>query len=73
MRQQLAKNPHRENKKSISDPVPEDKSVADPKEALSLYAEFAMDFATLSVQQALMAALNALDIQEHLPTKEEHL
>lgn len=35
----------------------------DQSEAEFLYAEFAMDFATLSVQQALIAALTALDRQ----------
>ena len=33
----------------------------DRQEAELLYAEFAMDFATLSVQQALIAALSALE------------
>lgn len=33
----------------------------DKREAEMLYAEFAMDFATLSVQQALISALQALD------------
>lgn len=33
----------------------------DEKEADMLYAEFAMDFATLAMQQALISALRALD------------
>lgn len=36
----------------------------DEAEASALYAEFAIDFATLSMQQALIAALSALDRQE---------
>ena len=34
-----------------------------------LYAEFAMDFATLSVQQALIAALSALDRRKSAETE----
>ena len=36
----------------------------DEKEADMLYAEFAMDFATLAMQQALISALTALDSQK---------
>ena len=35
----------------------------DAQEASALYAEFAIDFATLATQQALIAALSALDGQ----------
>lgn len=35
----------------------------DAREASALYAEFAMDFATLAMRQALIAALSALDGQ----------
>ena len=35
----------------------------DKSEAGMLYAEFAMDFATLAMQQALISALSALDGQ----------
>lgn len=35
----------------------------DKSEAGMLYAEFAMDFATLAMQQALISALSALDSQ----------
>ena len=36
----------------------------DEREAGMLYAEFAMDFATLAMQQALISALSALDGQK---------
>ena len=36
----------------------------DKSEAGMLYAEFAMDFATLAMQQALISALSALDGQK---------
>ena len=36
----------------------------DEKKADMLYAEFAMDFATLAMQQALISALTALDSQK---------
>ena len=36
----------------------------DESEAGMLYAEFAMDFATLAMQQALISALSALDGQK---------
>lgn len=39
------------------------------QEAEFLYAEFAMDFATLSVQQALIAALTALDRRKSAETE----
>lgn len=42
----------------------------DDQEASALYAEFAIDFATLSMQQALMAALSALDRQTEDTVKE---
>ena len=38
----------------------------DEKEAAFLYAEFAVDFATLAMQQALISALTALDRQKHM-------
>ena len=41
----------------------------DRQEAELLYAEFAMDFATLSVQQALIAALSALDRRKSAETE----
>lgn len=44
---------------SFSDSTPEQ----DEREADMLYAEFAMDFATLAMQQALISALTALDRQ----------
>lgn len=45
----------------------------DEKEADMLYAEFAMDFATLAMQQALISALTALDRQKSLEGSEtEH-
>lgn len=48
----------------VSDIHSDDSSaVDDKKEASALYAEFAMDFAALSVQQALIAALSALKEQ----------
>ena len=42
----------------------------DKDEADLLYAEFAMDFATLATQQALIAALKALDRQKKGENKE---
>ena len=36
----------------------------DKEEADLLYAEYAMDFATLAMQQALISALGALDRQQ---------
>ena len=43
----------------------------DEDEADMLYAEFAMDFATLSVQQAIISALTALDRQKRKAKTEE--
>lgn len=43
----------------------------DEKEADMLYAEFAMDFATLAMQQALISALTALDRQESAENAED--
>ena len=49
----------------IKDIHSEDNSPEEDKtEADLLYAEFAMDFATLAMQQALISALAALDRQE---------
>ena len=49
----------------IKDMHSEDNSLEEDKtEADLLYAEFAMDFATLAMQQALISALAALDRQE---------
>ena len=49
----------------IKDIHSEDNSLDEDKtEADLLYAEFAMDFATLAMQQALISALAALDRQE---------
>ena len=49
---------------SIKDIHSEDNSPEEDKtEADLLYAEFAMDFATLAMQQALISALAALDRQ----------
>ena len=49
----------------IKDMHSEDNSLDEDKtEADLLYAEFAMDFATLAMQQALISALAALDRQE---------
>ena len=49
----------------IKDIHSEDNSLEEDKtEADLLYAEFAMDFATLAMQQALISALAALDRQE---------
>ena len=39
-------------------------------EAVSLYAEYAIDFATQSIHQALLAALSAMDLQMTLERKE---
>lgn len=44
----------------------------DQEEAELLYAEFAMDFATLSVQQALIAALTALDRQKSVEVEQRN-
>ena len=43
----------------------------DEREADMLYAEFAMDFATLAMQQALISALTALDRQESAEDTED--
>ncbi len=50
-------------KRQIPEDVHSEESTAeeDEKEAGMLYAEFAMDFATLAVQQAMISALSALD------------
>lgn len=58
---QLARDLHGENTSSAQDEA----------EASALYAEFAIDFATLSMQQALIAALSALDRQENAGKEEE--
>lgn len=47
----------------------ESSSREDEEEADMLYAEFAMDFATLAVQQALISALTALDRQKAAETE----
>lgn len=52
-------------KQIISDLHTQDSSPQeDEEEADMLYAEFAMDFATLAMQQALISALTALDGQK---------
>lgn len=52
-------------KQIISDLHTQDSSPReDEEEADMLYAEFAMDFATLAMQQALISALTALDRQK---------
>ena len=38
-------------------------TLADQAEGMTLYAEYAIDFATLSMKQALLAALSAIDLQ----------
>ena len=53
VKKQMAEDLHGENTTSGED----------AQEASALYAEFAIDFATLSMQQALIAALTALDGQ----------
>lgn len=53
MKHQIAEDVHCENNSWEED----------EKEADMLYAEFAMDFATLAMQQALISALTALDRQ----------
>ena len=53
VKKQMAEDLHGENTTSGED----------SQEASALYAEFAIDFATLSMQQALIAALTALDGQ----------
>ena len=58
---QLARDLHGENTSSAQDEA----------EASALYTEFAIDFATLSMQQALIAALSALDRQENAGKEEE--
>ena len=61
VKKQLARDLHGENTSSTQDKA----------EASALYAEFAIDFATLSMQQALIAALSALDRQENAGKEEE--
>lgn len=61
VKKQLARDLHGENTSSTQDEA----------EASALYAEFAIDFATLSMQQALIAALSALDRQENAGKEEE--
>ena len=56
MKKQLAHDIHSE------DSSPEE----DESEAELLYAEYAMDFATLAVQQALVSALTALEDQKNV-------
>ena len=54
MRKQIVRDLH----------TPDSSSREDEEEADMLYAEFAMDFATLAMQQALISALKALDRQK---------
>ena len=61
VKKQLAKEIHSD------DSSPEE----DEREAGMLYAEFAMDFATLSVQQALISALRALDSRKSAVDREK--
>lgn len=61
VKKQLARDLHGEDTSSTQDEA----------EASALYAEFAIDFATLSMQQALIAALSALDSQENAGKEEE--
>ena len=56
MRKQIVRDLH----------TPDSSSGEDEEEADMLYAEFAMDFATLAMQQALISALKALDRQKSL-------
>lgn len=52
-------------KRIVSDIHSDERSLEeDEYEAGMLYAEFAMDFATLAMQQALISALSALDRQK---------
>ena len=44
---------------------------ADQAEAASLYAEYAMDFATQAMQYALIVALTAMDLQRNAEEKKE--
>lgn len=60
IKKQLAHDIHSE------DSSPED----DEREAEMLYAEYAMDFATLAVQQALISALTALEDQKSMENEE---
>lgn len=59
-----------ELKKQIKDDLHSEDSSAedDEREAGMLYAEFAMDFATLAMQQALISVLNALDKEKKAET-----
>ncbi len=43
----------------------------DQAEAASLYAEYAMDFATQAMQYALIVALTAMDLQRNAEEKKE--
>ena len=43
----------------------------DKAEAASLYAEYALDFATLSMQYAMITALTAMDLQVCLDNTKE--
>ena len=43
----------------------------DLAEAASLYAEYAMDFATQAMQYALIVALTAMDLQRNAEKKKE--
>lgn len=45
----------------------------DKAEAAALYAEYAMDFATLSARFALVAALEAIDLQKEQENKEDNV
>lgn len=57
----------------VKDIHSEDNSPAEDKtEADLLYAEFAMDFATLAMQQALISALTALDRQKSAENVQEN-
>ena len=60
MKKQLANDIH------SKDSSPEE----DKSEAELLYAEYAMDFATLAVQQALISALTALENQKSVENRE---
>lgn len=60
-------------KSVINDLYSQDKGREDAEEeADMLYAEFAMDFATLAIQQAFISALKALERQKEYPSENLH-